>query len=239
MKERTNRNLHYSYCDLIFVHTQVLTEEILYSVLTTLYNVTLNSEYSLRFRIVIAKQLLKQFFTSGQALKFIAKFSFSCLHRILSRSELRQLVLDKVEVDMLARCLARVDNFFGGYENLLLTLSKLAHFPDNWTLFTSGGVVQILMSVALTGSENKKVLSLRTLLNMIPEPLIPESSGQKGSQKEAFLLKSIHTNQTTKMMTESPTFMELVKSHQSQATGSCRDLCHGIKVLTTPLENPG
>lgn len=138
---------------------------------------------------------------------------------------------------MLARCLARVDNFFGGYENLLMTISKLAHFPENWTLFTSGCVVQILMSVALTGSEHEKVLSLKTLLNMIPEPLIPESSGKKGNQKEALSLKSVYTNQTTKIMTESPSFMELVKS--CQPSGSCRDLCHGIKVLTTPLENPG
>lgn len=214
---------------MISRYDQVLNEDVLYSVLTALYNVTLNSDYSLRFRIVIAKQLLKQFFTSSQSLKFIAKFSFSCLHKILSRSELKQLALNGVEVAMLARCLTGVDNFFGGYENLLLTLSKLAHFPENWILFASGGIVHNLMSLALMGNEHTKMISLRTLLNMIPEPSIPDPNKA--------LLKSIYTNQVTQIISESPPFMELVNSYQS--TENCKDLCHGIKVLTTPLENPG
>ena len=217
---------------------QVLNEDILYSALTVLYNVSLNSELSLRFRIVMTKQLLKQFFTkSSPSLKFIAKFSFSCLHRILSRSELRQLALDKVEVNMLARCLNGIDNFFGGYENLLLTLTKLAHFPENWTLFVNGGIVHALMSLALTESGHTKVLSVRALLNMIPEASIPESH----SQKEAPLSKSRYekspTNQVTKIITGSPAFMEFVMTYE--AAGICKDLCLGIKLLTTPLQNTG
>ena len=218
---------------------QILNEDILYSVLTTLYNVSLNSEISLRFRIVVTKQLLKQFITKNSPfLRFIAKFSFSCLHRILSRSELNQLTLDQVEVDMLARCLNRVDKFFGGFECLLMTLSKLACFPKNWPLFANGGVVRILMSLSLRENGSTQIYAVRTLLNMIPEPVIVESHSQMVTTTSPNkTCEKPLTSPATKIMVGSPDFMEFVRTHESAA--ACGDLFRGIELLTKPLENPG
>ena len=215
---------------------QVLNEDVIYSILTTLYNTTLNSELSLRFRIVVTKKLLEHFIaSSSSALRFMSKFNLSCMHKILSRSELEQLVLDTFEVDMLGRCLRRVDNFFGGYECLLLTLSKLAHFPKNWTLFVDAGIVHTLISLALTETGCTKVYTIRTLLNMIPEPVITDSDhSQKVSARK---YGEPLTNQVTRIIQESLTFMEFVRTFNS--AGVCRDLCLGIQLLTSPIENPG
>ena len=206
--------------------------------LTSLYNVALNPKCSLQFRIVITKQLLKQFIsTSALSLRFIAKFSFSCFHRILSTSEVKQLALDNIEVDMLARCLNGVDNFFGGFECLLLTVSNLASFPNNWVLFTNGGVVQILMTLALSESGPTQIYAVRALLNMIPEPLIAEPHIQTvASCSKSMYMKPL-TNPATMIFTKSPTFMEFVRTYES--AGVCGDLLLGIKLLTIALEKPG
>lgn len=167
------------------------------------------------------------------ALSIIAKFCFSCFHGVLSRSEMNQLTLDKSEVDMLKKCLKGVDKFFGGFEHLLLTISKLTSFPNNWKLFTEEGFVQVLMSLALTRSGFTQIYAVKALLNMIPEPLIVESR----NQSVAPIYKKPQTNEATMMITESPTFMEFLRTHE--LAGVSGDLLHGIKLLTQPLENPG
>lgn len=203
--------------------------------LTVLYNVTLNAQLALRFRIVITKQLLNQFITaSSTALRFMAKFSFSCLHKLLSRSEMEKLALESTEVDMLARCLNRIDNFFGGFENLLLTLMNLACFPKNRAVFVNGGIVHILMSLAQTETGHTQMYALRTLMNMIPETSVAEVHNIKTSKSGK--TKTI-TSKTTKIITESSAFMKFVRNFEP--AGVNRDICQGIALLTMPLENPG
>lgn len=149
---------------------------------------------------------------------------------------MKQLKLDRFEVDMLARCLNGVDKFFGGYDHLLLTVSKLTSFPNLWRLFAEGGFVQILISLALTKSGCTQVYAVKALLNMIPEAVIDESHNETVTKSAC--VKPL-TNQATVIVTSSLKLMEFVKSYPSTVTGVCSDLLQGIKLLTQPLDNPG
>ena len=167
----------------------------------------------------------------------MAKFSFGCFHKIVSRSEMKQLTLNQFEVDMLTRCLNGVDKFFGGYEHLLLTVSKLAKFANNWKSFAEAGFVQILMSLVISEKGCIQIYAAQALLNMIPEPVVAELLDKAVKLKSKCICHKPLTNQATVMVTSSTTFMDFVKFYKS--TGVCGDILHGIKVLTQPLENPG
>ena len=182
-------------------HFQIITNEIVYSILSALYNVVLDSELARRFRIAITQRLFNYFITKDDVgIRCLTKFSISCMHMILSRSEFNKVCLVPVEGDMLARCLNGVDSFFGGHENLIATITNLGRNPQNCQIFVDVGIVSILKSLAVANfSTANDVLS--ALLSMIPEPEI-------SSQKDEVSLPLC--NAVTEMLIADPKFMELL-----------------------------
>ena len=197
-------------------------DDIVYSVLTALYNVFLDPELAKRFRIAKTQKLLNYFIVKEDiGIRCLAQFCTSCMYMLLSRSELSQVSLPSVETDMLARCLNGVDPFFGGRENLIVTIGNLARNPKNWQVFVTAGIASTLKALALdrTSALNK---ILRALLNMIPEFEIFDVHGNKQPTTVLPL-----TNQVTALLTADVGFMELIRN-------SHEEICKGLVLLLCP-----
>ena len=185
---------------------QIITNEILYSILSTLYNVLLDSQLAKRFRITITQKLFSYLLARDDVgIRCLTKFSMSCMHVILSRSEFNTICLDSVEANMLARCLNGVDSFYSGHENLVTTIAHLARNPQNCQTFVDVGIVSILKSLAVATTSTTNG-TLRALLNMIPEHQI--------SQKDEVL--SPLCNSVTQLLTADPKFMELLSNSNDE-----------------------
>ena len=179
----------------------------MYSTLSALFNVLLDSELARRFRIVITQRLFNYFLTKDDVgIRCLTKFSISCMNMILSRSEFNKICLVPVEGDMLARCLNGVDSFFSGHENLIETIANLGRNPQNCQIFMDVGIVSILKSLAVANTSNANGV-LRALFNMIPEPEI-------GSQKDELSLPLC--NSVTEMLIADPRFMELLHNSNEE-----------------------
>ena len=214
-----------------------MTQDILYTAVTSLYNVVLDPNLAVRFRIVVTKKLLKPFLsTPDVGMRCITKFSLSCMHRLHSRSELNQIKLDLVEVSMLARCLNGVDTFFGGEDNLLLTIENLARIPSTWQLFVNAGVVHTLASLILSEEGFTRKHALKALLNMIPEPEIAESDA-KGKDANKRVRKQPLTSPASNVFTRMSSLVEFIKGQA--ADSNCYEICKAIQLLTSSPENPG
>lgn len=194
----------YACTYLIF---QIITNEIVYSTLTTLYNVLLDPELAKRFRITITQKLFNYFITKDDmGIRCLTKFSMSCMHMILSRSEFNNVCLISAEADMLARCLNGVDSFFGGHENLIATVTNLGRNQQNCQIFKEVGIVGILKSLAVTNASTTNGI-LCALLNMIPEPEIL-------SQKDEVSFPLC--NSVTELLTADQKFMELLHNSNEE-----------------------
>lgn len=193
----------------------------MYSILSALYNVLLDSELAKRFRITITQKLFDCLVTKDDVgIRLLTKFSISCMHMILSRSEFNKVCLISIEADMLARCLNGVDSFFGGYENLIATIANLGRNPQNCQIFMDVGIIGILKSLAVTSTSESTVNgALCALLNMIPEPEISQTDK----------LSSPLCNSVTKMLTGDPKFMELL--HNSN-----EEVPKALHLLLNPLD---
>ena len=205
----------------------------LYVVLTSFYNVLLNSQYSHYFRVLVKHhdKLLLPFFENPN-LKYLAKFCFGCLYSILSKRELDSLQMSSEEIKWLSQCLKRESSFFGGMEQLVQVISNLANFPRNWNVFVKGGIVHTLISLVISESGYIKQYAFRTLLNMIPQPDVTDKSSCH-SQHSARCLVEPLTNTATKIMKSSSAFMKVVT--QCEQSDVCRELCNGIKILISPV----
>lgn len=206
---------------------QIISDEIVHSVLTTLYNIVLDPDLAKRFRIAVTKKLLNYFATKSDVkIGCLAKFSWSCMHMLLSKSEMNQVCLRSVEADMLARCLKRSDPFWGGFDNLIRTVENLARIPKHWQVFLDTGIVGVLKELAL---ENGLATNgaLRALLNMIPEPDVTDTQQQKPELMPP-------TNSVTALLTSDLAFMELVRTSEE-----C--ICKGLVLLLCPRgsQKPG
>ena len=214
-----------------------MTQDILYTAVTSLYNVVLDPNLAVRFQIVVTKKLLKPFLsTPDVGMRYITKFSLSCMHRLHSRSELNQIKLDLVEVSMLARCLNGVDTFFGGEDNLLLTIENLARIPSTWQLFVNAGVVHTLASLILSEEGFTRKHALKALLNMIPEPEIAEG-GVQGKDADKRIRKQPLTSPASNVFTRMSSLVEFIKGQAGDSI--CHEICKAIQLLTSSPENPG
>lgn len=192
----------------------------IHCILSTLYNVVLDSDLAKRFRITITQRLFNYFMTKDDVgIRCLTKFSMTCMHMILSRSEFNKVCLVSVEADMLARCLNGVDSFFSGRENLIATIANLGRNPQNCQIFMDVGIVSILRSLAVTDSSTTRDV-LRALLNMVPEPEI-------SSQKDEAPSPS-HNNSVMELLTADPKFMELLLN-------SNEDVAKGLHLLLHPM----
>lgn len=197
------------------LYAQVITDDVVYIVLTSLYNVALSPKLAGRFRIVITKKLLDYFLRQDDiGVRFQAKFCMGCLWLVLSKSELNQVSICSKEADMLARCLRGYDAFFGGYANLIKTIGNLALFPKNRQVFFDTGIVSTLTVVAVNMPSVSNEI-FYTLLNMI-------STLDSSSDSIKALLTSDHS------------FMKLIRS-------SSKDVCKGLQLILSAshCENPG
>ena len=199
-------------CVIVFLihvfifHFQIITNEIIYSTLSALYNVVLNSELAKRFRIAITQRLFNYFLTKDDVgIRSLTKFSVGCMHMILSRSEFNKICLIPVEGDMLARCLNGVDSFFGGHENLIATIANLGRNPQNHQVFMDVGIVGMLKSLTVANASTANDV-LSALLNMIPEPEISQKIG----------LPLPLCNPVTQMLTADSKFMELLHNSSDE-----------------------
>lgn len=191
----------------------------------------LNANLVMKFRIVVTEKLLKPLLSTPNVdMRCITKFSLSCMHRLHSRSELNHSALDSIEVDMLARYIKGVDSFSGGQDNLLLTIENLAHIPNNWQLFANAGIVHSLASLVLSEGGFARKHALRALLNMIPEPNIVDTE-DRDLRKQAKILS--FTSPASIVFMEISALVDFIKSETK-----C-EICQGIRLLTSPLENPG
>lgn len=201
----------------------VLTDDIMYCTLTTLYNVVLDPELAKRFRIAITQRIFDYFLKNNDIeIRCLVKFSTSCIHMILSRSELSQVCIDQVEADLLARCLNGVDTFFGGYDSLITTIENLARNPKHWQLFVDSGIVSILKSMVLNRGPNVDKRIFQTFLHLIPEP---DTSLQQLKEEFVFPL----CNSVTKILLSDPLFMELLRK-------SDEELCKGLLLLLSSFD---
>jgi len=158
------------------------------------------------------------------------------MHKLHSRSELNQIKLDSVEVSMLARCLNGVDTFFGGKDNLLLTIENLARIPSTWQLFVNAGVVHTLASLILSEEGFTRKHALKALLNMIPEPEIAESDAKgKGVNKQ--VRNQPLTSPASNVFTRMSSLVDFIKGQAGDS--NCYEICKAIQLLTSSLENPG
>ena len=159
-------------------------------------------------------------------IRCLTKFSISCMHMILSRSEFNKVCLISVEADMLARCLNGVDSFFSGHENLIVTIANLGRNPGNCQVFVDAGIIGILKSLAVTStSESTTNGTLCALLNMIPEPEI-------SSQTDNISLPLC--NSVTETLTADAKFMQLLYNSNKEVS---KVLCLLLKPMD--LEKPG
>ena len=211
----------------MYFYFQIITNEIVYSTLTAIYNVVLDSELAKRFRITMTQRLFNYFLTKDDVgIRSLTKFSISCMHMILSRSEFNKVCLVSVEADMLARCLNGVDSFFGGHENLIATVANLARNPQNCQIFLDAGIVGILKSLVVANtSESNTNGILYALVNMIPEPEISSQTDQ---------ISLPLCSPVTEMLTGDPKFMELL-------CNANEDVPKVLDLLLNPLnlEKPG
>ena len=192
-------------------------------VLTTLYNVVLDPELAKRFRIAITQRLFDYFLRKDDiGIRCLIKFSISCIHMLLSRSELSQVCIELVEANLLARCLNGVDSFFGGYDSLMTTIENLACNPKHQQIFVDCGIVSILKSTVLNRALNVDRRIFRTFLHLIPEP---DTSLQQLEEEFVFPLH----NSVTEMLTSDPLFMDLLRK-------SDEDLCKGLLLLLFPSD---
>lgn len=191
----------------------------------------LNANLAMRFQIIVTKKLLEPLLSTPDVGKrCILKFSLSCMHKLHSRSELNQFALDSIEVDMLARYIKGVDSFSGGQDNLLLTIENLAHIPNNWQLFANAGIVHSLASLVLSEGGFTRKHALKSLLNMIPEPQIVDTE-ERDLKKQAQILP--FTSPASIVFMEMSALVDFIRSETK-----C-EICQGIHLLTSPLENPG
>ena len=216
---------HFLYsCKYIYIfHFQIITTEIIYSTLSALYNVLLNSELAKRFRIAITQRLFNYFLTKDDmGIRCLTKFSVSCMHMILSRSEFNKVCLIPVEGDMLARCLNGVDSFFGGHENLIATIANLGRNPQNCQIFMDVGVIGMLKSIAVVNASTARDV-LSALLNMIPEPEISQKIG----------LPLPLCSPVTEMLTADSKFMELLHNLSDEVPKALRLLLNPTDLETS------
>lgn len=209
---------------LCFVYLQaVLTDDIMYCVLTILYNVILDPELAKRFRIVITQRLFDYFVRNDDiGIRCLIKFSISYIHMLLSKSEVIQVCIDVVEANLLAKCLNGVDSFFGGYDSLMLTIENLARNPKHQQIFVDCGIVSILKSLVLNHGLNVDRRIFHVLLHLIPEP---NTSLQQVEEEIIFPI----CNSVTKMLTSDPLFMDILRK-------SDEDLCKGLLLLLCPFD---
>lgn len=212
----------------------------MYAGLSTLYNVVLDPRLAVRFRIVITKKLLVDFLSMQDAgIRFLAKFSMSCLHAVLSAKERSSLILDESEVSMIARCLNGVDKFFGGQQALLVTVDNLARCPENWELFADAGVVHTLVGVALIEEGSLQLCALSTILNMLPEEDIPDGgdwNNKSGRGKKLLTLEPVD-GRVAKLIVAMPAFVTMINNCLPE--DECFDICHVIRILTRQTDCPG
>ena len=214
-----------------------MTQDTLYTAVISLYNVVLDPSLAMRFRIVLTKKLLKPFLsTPDVGMRCITKFSLSCMHRLQSRSELSQISLDSVEVNMLARCLNAVDTFFGGQDNLLLTIENLARIPSTWQLFVNAGIVHTLASLVLSEEGFTRKHALKALLNMIPEPNIAEGDAQGKDANKQFPKLPL-TSPASNLFTRMSPLVEFI--NEQAGDSDYYEICKAIQLLTSSPENPG
>ena len=131
---------------------------------------------------------------------------------------------------MHARYIKGIDSFSGGQDNLLLTVENLAHIPNNWQLFVNAGIVHSLASLVLSEGGFARKHALIALLNMIPEPKIVDTE-ERDLRKQVQILP--FTSPASIVFMEMSAFVDFIKSETK-----C-EICQGIVMLTSPLENPG
>lgn len=183
----------------------------------------MNSELAKRFRIAITQRLFNYFLTKDDMeIRCLTKFSMSCMHMILSRSEFNKVCLIPVEGDMLARCLNGVDSFFGGHENLIATIANLGRNPQNCQIFMDVGIIGMLKSIAVVNASTARDV-LSALLNMIPEPEI--------SQKIELPLPLC--SPVTEMLTADSKFMELLHNSSDEVPKALRLLLNPTNLETS------
>ena len=217
----------------------MIQSECVYAGLSALYNVVLNPSLACRFRIIITKNLLTNFLSSRDAgIRFLAKFSVSCLHPILAATERDLLTLDAGEMTMITRCLNGVDNFFGGRHALLVTVGNLTHCHGNQELFISVGVVHTLVGLALNEEGSLKLHSLSAILSMLPEKAIPDGDWKddRTDKKNLLSLEPVDSC-VTRLITSMPTFVTMISNCPSK--DKCFHVSSGINILTRPAHLPG
>lgn len=178
----------------------------IYLILTSLYNVLLDSKLARRFRIILTKKLLDYFIGSSDlGIRFLAIFCKSCLHVVMSQSEINELSLQPVEVGMILQCLNGVQNFFGGQKELILTITNLSKSPSVRKVFIDGGVFDTLKAQVVESDPMKSSPFLTALLNFIDEP-------------EVFQIQQPSNDPIKTRMTSDPSFVSLILDSKSNAS---------------------
>lgn len=156
----------------------------------------------------------------------LAKFNMSCMHMLLSKSEISQVSIGSDEAEMMAKCLKGIDPFFGGHGNLVTTIENLSYSPNNWQVFVDVGIVNSLVELALTETGSSRHCALSSLLNMIPEPEIDSLKQQPF--KKIMQVETL-SSPATSLLKTMPGFMELIN------TLSVTE-CKAIHLLLSPLK---
>ena len=156
----------------------------------------------------------------------LAKFSMSCMHMLLSKSEISQISIDSDEAEMMAKYLKGIDPFFGDHGNLVTTIENLSHSPNNWQVFVDVGIVHSLIELALSETGSSRDCVLGALLNMIPEPEIDSLKQQPF--KKVFQVDNL-SSPATLLLKTMPGFMKLIN------TLSVTE-CKAIHLLLSPLK---
>ena len=212
---------------IVFFIAQIITDDLVYSILTSFYNIVLIPDLAKRFRISITKKLLSCYLSNDDiGIRCLAKFNMSCMHMLLSQSEISQVSIGSDEAEMMANCLKGIDSFFGGHRSLVTTIENLSRSPNNWQVFVDVGIVQSLVESALTETGSLRDCALSALLNMIPEPEIDSLKQQPF--KKVIQGDTLSSSATSQLKTI-PGFMELIN------TLSVTE-CKAINLLLSPLK---
>ena len=221
---------------------QLVTNDLVYAGLSSLYNVILNPKNAVHFRMAITKKLLNYFLASeDDGVRYLAKFSFSCLQMLLSQSERNalNLVLSQVELSMLGQCLRGIDKFFAGQINLLITITNLARCcSTNCELFASSGIVSSIVKIALGDDGESRKYALLALLHMIPSFDIPDGDLHVTTHDLKHKMKmNSFDSPVVKIIKTTPALMTLVSSPPTK--DDLFEICSAIHILISHKENPG